>query len=480
MRRTKIVATLGPASDSREMIERLILQGANVFRLNFSHGDRARHQRVIERVRAVAGRLDKPVGILQDIAGPKIRVGEMEGIMLLREGDQLAIYPDHARGGPLDVVIPHPEILARLAVGDRIYFADGTIQAEVSGRRPPALLARVLVGGKLSSRKGVHFPGGRLAIAAITEKDRQDILFGVAQDVEFVALSFVRSAEDILEAKRIIAEQGGDIPVLAKIERAAALDNLDEIIEVADGVMVARGDLGVELGVHRVPVVQKTIMEKARRLGRPVITATQMLSSMLTSPYPTRAEVSDIANAVLDGTDAVMLSEETAIGDYAEEAIGVLDRTIRETEKVYRFHPDLEKDAGYQQAIAASAVDLACQIKAAGVVSFTYSGTSALAVARHRPGVRILAATSNPAAFRRLSLVWGVEPFFVEYSHANSDKAISLFVKKARAAGCIGEEEVYVVTIGHHSNRSGTTNQIQILDAASFERLQKVLRGIMV
>ncbi|MFC1523222.1 pyruvate kinase [Thermodesulfobacteriota bacterium] len=478
IRKTKIIATLGPATDTRDLIEKMIKMGVNVFRLNFSHGDYDYHETLINRVRTIAARLDMPVALLQDISGPKIRVGEIEGSLELQPGNILSISTGQTKKSPHEITFNHPEVLQQLQQGDHIYFADGTIRTEVVSVRPEVIEVKILSRGRLTSRKGVNLPLTQLPIDSITEKDREDIDFGVAHGVDFIALSFIRSHEDIKHAKKIIAAANGDIPVIAKIEMMTALDHLTEIMEIADGIMVARGDLGVELGVHKVPVVQKNIIEQARSRGIPVITATQMLTSMLTSPYPTRAEVSDIANAVLDGTDAVMLSDETAIGNNPEAAIRVLTMTINETEKMYPWNKAVSDMFGNRVAIAASATLLAEQSHAMGIACFTYSGRSAQLVACHRIRKRIIATTSNSKTFRRLSIVWGVEPFFVEFSHINSDAAISLFIKKARKAGLIQEEDALVIIIGHHSNQTGTINQIQFLDNPAFKRLQDMLRNM--
>lgn len=478
MRKTKIVATLGPASESREMIEKLITGGVNVFRLNFSHGDHNYHRTLIRRVRAIAGRLDVPVAILQDISGPKIRTGDITGIMHLEAGDHLYIYPGRTKGKQLAITINHPEILETLQPGDPIFFADGAIRSEMLKKEAGRIVVKILTGGKLSSHKGVNFPGADLQIDAVTEKDKLDIAFGIEQDVDYIALSFVRRSEDVIKAKELVAGLGSDIPLIAKIEKAAALEHLEAIMQVADGIMVARGDLGAELGVHKVPVVQKRIISHAGWRGIPVITATQMLTSMLSSSYPTRAEVSDIANAVLDGTDAVMLSDETAVGGYPLEAIKVLDATIKETETIYPWNRELEDVPTIRDAIAASATGLSRRSRADGIVCFTSSGQSAQKIAGHRPNTGVIAATSNNKTFRRLALVWGIEPFFIEFSHANSDRMIALFVKQARKAGLIYKEGLYIITIGHHSNLSGTTNQIQLMDEQSFDRMLAMLKEL--
>jgi pyruvate kinase len=474
-RRTKIVATLGPATDDSAMIEKLINLGVNVFRLNFSHGDHEYHRTVIQRVREITARRQEPVAILQDISGPKIRVGQIDGIMLLEAGDHLELHRQQPAGDNGNrVTISHPEVLDVLKEGDHVYFADGTIHAQVEKNDPEKVTLRVLVGAKLTSRKGLNLPMTNLNIPTITRKDRADIRFGIEQGVDIIALSFVRSAADIREAKRLIADAGAETPVFAKIEKSEAIDCLDDIIAIADGVMIARGDLGVELGVEKVPVLQKRILRRAGQRGIPVITATQMLTSMITSPYPTRAEVSDIANAVLDGTDAVMLSDETAMGSYPEEAIGMLVRTITETEVVYPWYRELPDISDNRKAIAAAAVALSQTTGGEGVVSFTESGLTALMVARHRPRTRIIASTTNPRTFRQLAVVWGVEPFFADRSFRNSDEAIYNFFRKALAREQIEPHHTFVVTIGRHSNRSGSTNLIQLLDRECIETMELV------
>jgi len=476
MRKTKIIATLGPATQKANEIEKLIRLGVNAFRLNFSHGDQAYHGRLIKRIRTIAARLDVPVAILQDIAGPKIRVGEIDGVLHLHEGDVLTILALNADQAKKQILINYPQILSRVKSDDLIYFADGAIQTRVVGVSKQGVKVRVMLGGKLSSRKGVSFPRVDLPINAITDKDREDIVFGVQEEVDIIALSFVRSPADIKEARDLITGHGGDIPVYAKIEKTEAVDNLDAIVSSADGIMVARGDLGVEVGIHRVPVVQKKIIVKAKEAGIPVITATQMLTSMISSPFPTRAEVSDVANAVLDGTDAVMLSDETTVGKYPNEAIMVLDRTIVVTESIYPWYTGCDSKEPHQ-AIAASATTLSQSVGADAIVAFTESGLAAQMIARQRPQTRIIGTTSNPRTYRRLAICWGVEPFFVGYPHTSSDNAISHFYRKALDEVLLHPDDRFVVTIGMHSNKSGSTNQIQLMDGQCMERLEAARRG---
>jgi pyruvate kinase len=471
-RRTKIVATLGPATETTERIEQLIRLGVNVFRLNFSHADHDYHGRLIDRVRSCAERLGAVVAILQDISGPKIRVEPMAPLTL-REGDELRIHRHRVEPSVPGIALNYPEVLDSLAVGDQIFFADGTIRVETVHLDEAGVLVRVLQGGELSSRKGVNLPVKRLALAALTAKDRADLLFGVARGVDLVAVSFVRTADDLRLARQLLTEAGADTPIFAKIEKEEALDNLEAVIEAADGILIARGDLGVEIGVHRVPVVQKQILRMASQKGIPVIVATQMLTSMVNSPYPTRAEMSDVANAVLDGTDAVMLSEETTVGHYPAEAVQVLDLTIRETETCYPWFREFRELRGHRRAFAAAAVTLQRTTGAAGIVSFTESGLTALMVARQRPQSRLIAVTTNPRTFRRLAVVWGLEPVFVSTIYAKSDEALYHFFRQALAAKLmrIDPEHFYIVTIGRQSNRSGSTNLLALIDQPCYEQL---------
>lgn len=470
-RRTKIVATLGPATESTESIERLIAQGVNCFRLNFSHGEHDWHGRTIALVRDCSERLGQPVAILQDIAGPKIRVEPME-TRLLHHGDELLILRrGPAPPGSQAIAINYPEALVALSLGDQVFFADGIIRAEVIRVSDEGVVVLIVQGGTLSSRKGVNLPVKSLGLSALTAKDRDDLLFGVAHGVDLVAISFVRTADDLEQARQVIKAAGGDTPLFAKIEKGEALDNLEEIIEAADGILVARGDLGVEIGVHRVPVVQKNILRMVSHKGIPVIVATQMLTSMVSSPYPTRAEVSDVANAVLDGADAVMLSEETTVGKFPEQAVAMLDLTIRETETCYPWFREFREQRSQRRAFAAAAVTLQRTTGASGIISFTESGLSALMVARLRPEARLVAVTSNLRTLRRLAVVWGVEPVLMDTSYINSDEAIYQFFQDNAAGVKVDGDHDYIVTIGRHSDRSGSTNLLLLVDEPCLAQL---------
>lgn len=474
MARTKTIATLGPATSDIGTIERMIRLGVNVFRQNFSHEDHTFHAKLIRNIRKAANKLERPVAILQDISGPKIRISPIEPIHLV-EGDLLFIWkktpPD---GAGNSVSINHPKILDGVSMGDHVYFADGTIRSIVRNIDSDKVTVKILTGGKLTTGKGVNLPVGESVLSAITKKDELDIKFGVAHDVDLIALSFVQTGDDIRLAKKLVKKAGGNVPVFAKIEKGSALDNIEDIISASDGLMIARGDLGVEMGPYIVPVLQKQIIEKAREKGLPVIIATQMLMSMISSPYPTRAEVSDIANAVLDGADAVMLSDETTVGEYPEEAIKVIAETVKETETYYPWYREFLEVRGTRNAIAASAVALCQRTGVTAIVTFTETGLTALMVSRQRPEVRIIAVTSNERTYRRLSIVWGVEPFLVARKYQNSDKAIFNFYKKALQRKTIGPKEPFIVTISRHSTKTGATNVVQLVDEQSIKEFKKL------
>ncbi|HOI82945.1 MAG TPA: pyruvate kinase, partial [Campylobacterales bacterium] len=382
MRKTKIVATIGPATDSEETIEKLILAGVNVFRFNFSHSTHEYHGKNLEKIRKVSDKLGACVAVLQGISGPKIRVGEIAGVMELNEGDMLNFYPTANFDDKYGVTINYPQILPSLKVGDLIYLADGSIRCEVASNIDGVVKTNILVGGDLTSKKGVNFPNASLPISAITEKDKKDMEYGVKIGVDMMAISFIKSKDDVEEAKKIVAGFGGDCPIFAKIEKGEAVENLSSIVDVVDGLMVARGDLGVELGLSKVPIAQKKIIRAANRKGIPVITATQMLTSMIDSPFPTRAEVSDIANAVLDGTDAVMLSDETTVGKYPIEAIRVLNEAICEVETIYPFYRNLDKIHNPADAIAVAANRMAEDMEPDALIAFTSGGGSARSLAK--------------------------------------------------------------------------------------------------
>jgi pyruvate kinase len=411
--RTKIVATLGPASSNREVLGGMVEAGLDVVRLNFSHGERADHVARFDLVRTVASELGHNLAVLVDLQGPKIRVGMVEGNgVKLDGGREVTLVSGTERCAEPDIPVVYPQLAADVRKGDRILLDDGAIGLRVTDVEGERVRCQVERGGVVKSRKGVNLPGVAVSAPSLTAKDRADVATAVEFGADFVALSFVRKPDDVIEAKQVIAENGGDIPVVAKLERPEAIDCLDEILEVADAVMVARGDLGVELAVEEVPPIQKHIIARANSLGVPVITATQMLESMVSSSRPTRAEASDVANAIFDGTDAVMLSQETAIGQYPVESVATMRRIARAAESTpYLEAPPPPAVGGLDvpATVCRAAVQVAADLGASAIVAFTESGATARYVSRFRPRTPIIGLTTSESARRRMALFWGVE-----------------------------------------------------------------------
>lgn len=417
-KKTKIVATIGPASASEEMIRALIQAGVNIFRFNFSHGKHEDHAAIIALVRQIALEKAVTVGILQDIQGPKIRLGNVLGSPQLQQGDIYRLKPGRGECTAEIGYVSYDRLLEDVEPGAAILIDDGRLELSVEKKEQDCLACRVLTGGMLSSNKGVNFPGSFLKISVLTDKDKEDLIFGIKQEVDFIAASFIQTAADVMEVRNFIKEQGGKNFLIAKIERREAVQALQEIIAAADGVMVARGDLGVEFNPEDVPLIQKQIIRQANIAGKPVITATQMLDSMLNSPRPSRAEASDVANAILDGTDAVMLSNETAVGKYPLEAVRTMSRIIFKVEEMdSRLRvEDTETQRDITESLTAAATDLASEICAAAIIIPSFSGNSARLVARFRPSTLILAVSSSPSVCRQMMLVWGVYPICIEGS----------------------------------------------------------------
>lgn len=422
-RKAKIVATIGPASESREMLKALLRAGMNVARLNFSHGTHEQHAARIRCLREVSEELGIPLGILQDLQGPKIRVGTLNPPLDLEAGEQVVLYAEGTPSpsdGRKQIPVAFVELFDSVAPGDRILLDDGRLVVRVVETHEQVLVAEVRVGGRLSSNKGINLPGARLNIPGFTEKDRADLAFGLEHNVDFVAISFVRAAQDVLNVRKAIEEldEGGARPLLiAKLEKPEALDNLEEILQAADGVMVARGDLGVEMSPERVPMAQKRIIQEANRHGKLVITATQMLESMMNNPLPTRAEASDVANAIFDGTDAVMLSGETAAGQYPLEAVTMMDRIVRQAEENFadwgHFNIPSLKSHDDAFSITRAARELAHDLNVAAIAVFTQTGHTAQMMSKARPRVPILAFTPVQRMIGRMALYWGVTPHLV-------------------------------------------------------------------
>lgn len=466
-RRTKIVCTLGPASASEEVIRRLIRAGMDVARINFSHGDHAGHAQAVKVVRAIAQEEGRNVAILGDLQGPKLRVGELAGGQVrLTEGARvrLTAAPSAEQG---DVIpIPHQELLRHLRPGDVLLLDDGLLSLRVEEAGEGSAVCEVLAGGTLLSHKGISLPGAASTLPAITPKDRQDLAFAVEQGFDFIALSFVRRAADVEELRRLLAELGADIPIVAKIEKREAVANIEEIIQAADAVMVARGDLGVEAPAEEVPLYQKRIIQLARLAARPVITATQMLESMIHNPRPTRAEASDVANAILDGTDAVMLSGETAVGKYPVEAVEMMARIALATEKAFPYERELERVGplpadGVTDAITQATCEIAQGLPAKAIVTSTMSGYTARMVSRHRPATPILVCTPSEKVCRQMALVWGAHAARVPEYHS-TDEMIRTADQAVTACGMAKAGELVVITAGIPSGGRGKTNMVYV------------------
>ena len=463
-RRTKVIATLGPASSTPEVIEKLYRGGADVFRLNFSHGSHEDHAARITMIREVERKVGRPIGILVDVQGPKLRVGRFQaGRVQLQTGQPFRLDLNPSPGDVRRVNLPHKEIIAAAQIGTTLLLDDGKLRLRVTRTRPDHLETEVVVGGALSDRKGVNVPDVVLPIPALTEKDRADLDFVLPLGIEYIGLSFVQRPEDVAETKRIA---DGRAWVMVKLEKPQALDNLDGILDLTDCVMVARGDLGVELPPEEVPLAQKRIVRAARALGKPVVVATQMLESMITAPSPTRAEVSDVGTAVFDGADAVMLSAETAAGQYPYEAVNMMDRIIARVEQDPDWRrltdasrpPPERSSAG---AISTAARQVAETIDAEVIATFSSTGSTTLRVARERPACPILGLTSSGATARRMAVVWGVHPLEVNEIHSMTEM-VARAVRAAQHEGFATHGDEVVVTAGVPFGTPGTTNALRV------------------
>ena len=418
-RRTRIVATIGPASRNRGTIASLIAAGADVFRLNFSYGSQEEHTQAVGMIREAARQAGRPIAILQDLQGPKMRVGGLKGGPYeLRAGDPITITGGVESGDARLIPMNHPELLRQLKAGDRILLGDGEVELRVLSTNGVEVNVEVVAGGTLKENQGFHLPGVRLSLDPVTEKDIADLRFGLQLGVDYVALSFVRSGKDLRQLKRLMREQGGSCPLIAKLEREEAIENLEGILAEAEGVMVARGDLALEVSPEQVPTLQKRIIRQANQRGALVITATQMLESMVHSPRPTRAEASDVANAILDGSDALMLSAETAVGRYPQQVVEMMARIAVATEKDYPFAPVERPRLTHAEAMSRAACFLAKDVAAAAIVVFTRSGYSARLISKERPRVPIFAFSPSEEIWRQLSLVWGVTPLRLDFPPA--------------------------------------------------------------
>jgi len=467
-RRTKIVCTIGPSSNSKEKIEELIRNGMNVARLNFSHGTHEGHKKVIQYIRDTAKKYKYSIPILMDLQGPKIRVGRMkDGSQVLETNDYVTLTPDDVEGTHEIIPIDYKYLADDARVGNTILMDDGLLEMEIVKNDGTEITAQVKVGGELKSRKGVNLPNIDISMPSLTKKDIADLEFGIEQDVDLIAMSFVRSASDIQDIISRVRAKGSHAAIIAKIEKPEAVEVIDDIIEEADGIMVARGDLGIEIASERVPMVQKKIIERCRIAGKPVITATQMLESMLNNPRPTRAEGSDVANAVLDGTDAVMLSGETAAGDYPVEAVRVMGRICRSVES----NPDIYNSLSYRkpewrekqiiESLAYSCVRMSDYVEAKVISTITHSGNTARRIAKFRPNVPIIAFTESNKVRRQLNLVWGVKPVRLEEIF-DTDSSVKLMEDHLKNHGLVSKGDRVIIATGMPIAKRGRTNMIKV------------------
>ncbi len=467
LRRTKIVATIGPATTKPDVLRELIKAGATTLRLNFSHGTHDDHQRSIRLIRQTSFELNQPVAILQDLQGPKIRLGKFEtGSISLDRGEPF-ILTSHLMPGTQEISSVTYELLAdEVPEGARILLDDGKVEmlVEKVDKAEKQLHCRVVVGGTLSNNKGVNFPGVYLSVKALTDKDRKDLMFGLDQGVDWVALSFVRNPQDVLEIKQLIANAGKKVPVIAKIEKHEAIEQMEEILALCNGVMVARGDLGVELPAEDVPLLQKRLISTSNRMGIPVITATQMLDSMVNNPRATRAEISDVANAIIDGTDAVMLSNETAVGNYPVEAVATMATIAKRIEQeVITCNVSSMNETGHSipNAISQAVAQIAQQLDAAAIMSMTKTGATARNVSKFRPRTPILAVTPHVDVARQLQLVWGVRPLLV-LDLSSTGQTFQSAVNVAQEKGLLVDGDLVVMTAGTLQGVAGSTDLIKV------------------
>lgn len=465
-RKAKIVCTIGPSSSSEAVLRDLVRSGMDVARLNFSHGTHDEHARRIERLRRVAEREGRSLGILQDLSGPKIRTGRLKyrTPVALKAGSELTITPRDVPGTASVIATTFPELAREVEPGSRILLADGLIELRVLAIRGDDLECEVINGGLLGEHKGINLPGALVRVPATTEKDQQDLEFGLKHGVDLVAVSFVRTAEDVREAKRLIAARHALVPVIAKLEKPQAVEHLEEILDVADGVMVARGDLGVEVAPEKVPIIQKHVIRRAAEWRKPVITATQMLESMIENPRPTRAEASDVANAVFDGTDALMLSAETAAGKYPREAVAIMSRIVVEAEDNMQTEVPRRRRDGLQlsisETICESVAHAAQDLDMRAIAVFTETGTTARLISKYRPQARIYAFSAVPEVRNRMNLLWGVRPLSCKHA-PTSDDMVRVAETTLLEGKAVEPGDVIAVVAGT-SQSSGSTNFMRL------------------
>jgi len=467
MRKTKIICTIGPASEKAETLKHMIEAGMNVARLNFSHGSHEEHRLRMLAVREAARACNKPVAIMLDTKGPEIRTGKLKnGKIKLEGGQRFVLTTREIIGDENEVAISYPHLPEEVKKGTTILLSDGLINLQVEESNQPDIVCRVINGGELGERKGVNVPGVRIALPFLSEKDIADINFGIDNQVDFIAASFVRSAQDVIDIRRVLELRGADIDIIAKIESQGGVDNLDEIVRVADGVMVARGDLGVEIPVEEVPLVQKTIIEDCSQVGKMVIIATQMLESMINNPRPTRAEVSDVANAIFDGADAIMLSGESAAGKYPVEVVQTMARIASRAEKALPYQDMLrqkrpQRTPSVTDAISYATCTAAMNLGASAIITATRTGFTAKMASKYRPQAQIIAATHEPRIMKKLALVWGVQPVLIRETEG-TDQLFEESIKTALEGGYINNGDLIVLTAGIPAGKSGGTNMLKV------------------
>ena len=466
MRKTKIMVTIGPSSSNPEILEELIAQGIDCARLNFSHGTLAEHAEVIANIRRLSEKHGRPIAILQDLGGIKLRLGRLDEPVLLNPGDEISLVPQEETQEPGVLPFPQPGAFKNISPGHNIFIADGTVRLAVTESNPSRVTAIVQSAGVVSSFKGVNLPGVPIDDPVLTEQDKIALQFGVEQGVDWVALSFVRTADDILYAREHLNAAGSKALVMAKLERGEGVDNIDSILPEVDGIMVARGDLGVEIPMERVPIVQKQLVAKSNEAGKVSVIATQMLWSMVVAPAPTRAEISDVTNAVLDRCDAIMLSDETAMGQHPLEAFHMADVTVQETEKIYPYFSDLSS-RDRTQAITSAAARLVRSLGAKPVV-VTSTGRAALELARYRPDSDILAFSHDSAVLQKLCMGWGIRPGGVISPQQDMAELVASVIRTGLEGGTIEETDVITIVHGFSPGVSGTTNSVQVLDMREY------------
>ncbi len=472
MPKAKIIATIGPASESRETLRSLIDSGMDVARLNFSHGNHETYTRIIEDLRDLSDARGQPVAILQDLAGIKVRTGPLRNHepVTLREGQSITITSEPVQGNASRICTNYAGLAGDVKAGDRLLLSDGLIELRVIENREGDIECEVVVGGELAEHQGINIPGANLSAPPLTDKDIRDLEFGVEHEVDFMALSFVREAADVAALRRELEARDSEVPIIAKLEKSSSIENLENILKVAEGVMIARGDLGVEVEPERVPVMQKCVITSANRAGKLVITATQMLDSMIRNPRPTRAEASDVANAVIDGTDAVMLSGETAIGQYPLRAVTMMCRIVREAESLPVAAP-FRSVAGegllsFPEAVCNSAYHAAKSVHARYIVAFTQSGSTAQVISKFRPQAEILGVTPHPAIMRRLSLFWGVRPMLMGLIE-NVDELILATEELLLKEGMVEAGDNLVILTGAPIVERGNTSLMKLHQVGS-------------